>query len=235
MQAVKKRWNQAQKVYQIIQNEKEEELKKIKGRQHLSEMLEHSTQLLEAQLTSSREPTVEAESDDNSTTFDDNTNDSDNFLSSEEEENEEDNTQQQINGNKKYDVNGKSNDENDMSLSVEELRKKYADLETSVEPLSSNVTSDKERESETSSEDAELSDDDDTDVTRGLASLYQNDEVADFATTTFEYSAEEKKLIEDLNQESDSRMNSLLDSDSVSSISDSESLEESSSDTEWIS
>lgn len=232
MQAVKKRWNQAQKVYQIIQNEKEEELKKIKGRQHLSEMLEHSTQLLEAQLTSSREPTVEAESDDNSTTFDDNTNDSDNFLSSEEEENEEDNTQQQINGNKKYDVNGKSNDENDMSLSVEELRKKYADLETSVEPLSSNVTSDKERESETSSEDAELSDDDDTDVTRGLASLYQNDEVADFATTTFEYSAEEKKLIEDLNQESDSRMNSLLDSDSVSSISDSESLEESSSDTE---
>lgn len=83
MQAVKKRWNQAQKVYQIIQNEKEEELKKIKGRQHLSEMLEHSTQLLEAQLTSSREPTVEAESDDNSTTFDDNTNDSDNFLSSE--------------------------------------------------------------------------------------------------------------------------------------------------------
>ena len=69
MQAVKKRWNQAQKVYQIIQNEKEEELKKIKGRQHLSEMLEHSTQLLEAQLTSSREPTVEAESDDNSTTL----------------------------------------------------------------------------------------------------------------------------------------------------------------------
>ncbi|KAF6063708.1 SNF2 N-terminal domain family protein [Candida albicans] len=199
MQAVKKRWNQAQKVYQIIQNEKEEELKKIKGRQHLSEMLEHSTQLLEAQLTSSREPTVEAESDDNSTTFDDNTNDSDNFSSSEEEENEEDNTQQQINGIKK-------------------LRKKYADLETSVEPLSSNVTSDKERESETSSEDAESSDDDDTDVTRGLASLYQNDEVADFATTTFEYSAEEKKLIEDLNQESDSRMNSLLDSDSVSSF-----------------
>ena len=82
-----------------------------------------------------------------------------------------------------------------MSLSVEELRKKYADLETSVEPLSSNVTSDKERESETSSEDAELSDDDDTDVTRGLASLYQNDEVADFATTTFEYSAEEKSLL----------------------------------------
>ena len=229
MQAVKKRWNQAQKVYQIIQNEKEEELKKIKGRQHLSEMLEHSTQLLEAQLTSSREPTADAESDNDDTSSDDNTNDSDNFLSSSEEG---ENTEQQMNGNKKHNINGKSNDENDMNLSIEELRKKYADLETSVEPLSSSATSEKERESGTSSEETELSEDDDTDVTRGLASLYRNDEVVDFASTPFEYSAEEKKLIEDLNQESDSRMNSLLDSDSISSISDSETLEEDSSDTE---
>lgn len=51
IQAVKKRWTQAQKVYKFLQDQKEEELKKIKGREHLSNMLEHSTQLLEAQLT----------------------------------------------------------------------------------------------------------------------------------------------------------------------------------------
>ncbi|CAH6719822.1 helicase Swr1p [[Candida] jaroonii] len=62
VQAVKKRWTQAYKVYKYLQDQKEEELKKIKGREHLSHMLEHSTQLLEAQLKPSEN---ESEDSDN--------------------------------------------------------------------------------------------------------------------------------------------------------------------------
>jgi helicase SWR1 len=51
MQAVKKRWMLAEKAYKILKNQEAEELKRIKGKEHLSQMLEHSTQLLEAQLT----------------------------------------------------------------------------------------------------------------------------------------------------------------------------------------
>lgn len=63
--AVKKRWTQALKVYRYLQQEKEDELRKIKGREHLSQMLEHSTQLLEAQLNQ------KSKDDNNSDTGDD--------------------------------------------------------------------------------------------------------------------------------------------------------------------
>lgn len=71
--AVRKRWAKAYKVFRVIQQEKEEELKQIEGREHLSKMLEHSTQLLEAQLNrSSRENTeAEADSDDDISSSDD--------------------------------------------------------------------------------------------------------------------------------------------------------------------
>ncbi|QHS72527.1 chromatin-remodeling protein SWR1 [Saccharomyces paradoxus] len=50
VQAVKKRWNMAEKAYRILRKDEEEQLKRIEGKQHLSKMLEKSTQLLEAQL-----------------------------------------------------------------------------------------------------------------------------------------------------------------------------------------
>ncbi|EMG47154.1 hypothetical protein G210_2551, partial [Candida maltosa Xu316] len=189
MQAVKKRWNQAYKVYQIVQHEKEEELKKIKGRQHLSEMLEHSTQLLEAQLTSSREATADVESE----SSDAESVDSDEFISS-----DEDDEPVKLNGH-----------DNDLNLSVEELRKKYANIDNELS--SSNVAS------------ASDDNDDDIDVSRGLASLYGIDQEFQSPSPSLDYTEDEKKLI---NNESDSAMNSILDSDSVSSIEDSESSSE---------
>ncbi|RCK55370.1 Helicase SWR1 [Candida viswanathii] len=218
MQAVKKRWNQAYKVYQVMQNEKEEELKKIKGRQHLSEMLEHSTQLLEAQLTSSREATAEPESIHSLSGDERESIDSDDFMSSDEDEEEH------ANGSK---LNGHSREEdNDMKLSVEELRKKYANLEDSLEPVSSNLTSERELGSESEDDDLGSSDeeDDGTDVSRGLAALYGVDEVSQSPAPSLEYTQEEKTLIEQINQDGDGELNSVLDSDSEGSLSDSESL-----------
>lgn len=51
IQAVKKRWTMAEKAYRILKKQEIEELKRIKGKEHLSQMLEHSTQLLEAQMS----------------------------------------------------------------------------------------------------------------------------------------------------------------------------------------
>ncbi|ONH68800.1 Helicase SWR1 [Cyberlindnera fabianii] len=51
IQAVKKRWTLAEKAFRILKKQETEELKRIKGKEHLSQMLEHSTQLLEQQLT----------------------------------------------------------------------------------------------------------------------------------------------------------------------------------------
>ncbi|KAH3688324.1 hypothetical protein WICPIJ_000689 [Wickerhamomyces pijperi] len=48
---VKRRWVLAEKAYRVLKGKEMEELKRIKGKEHLSQMLEHSTQLLEAQMT----------------------------------------------------------------------------------------------------------------------------------------------------------------------------------------
>lgn len=114
-QAVKKRWSQANKVYRHIQHEKEEELKQIEGREHLSKMLEHSTQLLEAQLNRSSREGTEAESGEESGTSD--SDDEDSFSSSSESD---DDTSQKLNGN---------GETLDSELSVAELREKYANLD----------------------------------------------------------------------------------------------------------
>ena len=55
VQAVKKRWNMAEKAYRILRKDEEEQLKRIEGKQHLSKMLEKSTQLLGAQLNQTNE------------------------------------------------------------------------------------------------------------------------------------------------------------------------------------
>lgn len=199
IQAVKKRWSQANKVYRVLQNEKEEELKQIEGREHLSKMLEHSTQLLEAQLNRSSHENTEAESAaDSAVDSDDDSNaeDSENFSSSSEsddEQNEENHT-----------------DKGDNELSVEELRKKYNLMESSVEPTS-----------EMNGTNSELGDESSLGNGNGLAALYENGEVK--APVSLEYTDDQKKLIEITKSEK----NEMLDSDEFS---DSMSDETSSSD-----
>ncbi|KAG5419184.1 SWR1 [Candida metapsilosis] len=214
MQAVKKRWNDAFKVYSIIQTAKEEELKKVKGREHLSQMLQHSTQLLEAQLTSSKEATAEAESLGEEDDMED-SGDSDNFSSSSDEEEEEEENIAGANGStREVDL--------DSNLSIEDLRRKYANIESSVEPTSdgnSSVVDDHERELESAEESF--------DESGGLMSLYGKDDVKPLQNgvskdlqTTDDY----LKLI----SESELDKNELLDSDASSSISGSSSESESS-------
>ncbi|RLV93354.1 Helicase SWR1 [Spathaspora sp. JA1] len=229
IQAVKKRWNQAYKVYQFIQQEKEEEIKQKKGREHLSQMLEHSTQLLEAQLaSSSREATADIESESLLSDEVNEDSDSDRFSSSSSEEEED---REQVNGSAK---------DTDMNLSIEELKKKYANMEDSVEPSStaereesqveSQVESEAESQADSEESGLELESDsqDDTDVSRGLASLYGVNEVdspAPAATPLTEYTEQEKELIDKFSKEEETIENSILDSDEASSISDWESDE----------
>ncbi|KAI5950555.1 SWR1 [Candida margitis] len=228
MQAVKKRWNDAFKVYQIIQTAKEEELKKVKGREHLSQMLQHSTQLLEAQLTSSKEATAESEnivSEGNDSRMDD-SDDSDNFSSSSDEEEDDDDDEQEANGS-----SGAA--DADINLSVEELRRKYANIESSVEPTSEGITNAVGNEEESLDSEEESFDE-----TRGLVSLYDEsyfNTVRNGKSKDLSASDEYLKIVSD----SDLDRNELLDSDESSPISgsssDGESQDESEVDQEDLS
>ncbi|KAH3673271.1 hypothetical protein WICMUC_003730 [Wickerhamomyces mucosus] len=115
IQSVKKRWVLAEKAYKILKNREAEELRRIKGKEHLSQMLEHSTQLLEAQMTKQTDNEEEEEEEDVDR---DQSNDSDN--------------DQQIN-------------EDDSNLTIEQLKIKYAHLQNlKFEEVSeSNLDSDK--------------------------------------------------------------------------------------------
>lgn len=196
IQSVKKRWSQAHKVYRHIQHEKEEEIKQREGREHLSKMLEHSTQLLEAQLNKSEENTAgEADSDDEEAEQD-----SENFSSSESESEAE------------PDLN--TIDKPDSECTVEELRKKYADMESSAEP-SSRMETEEEGEEEASS-----------DESGGLAALYGNDAKELTPSTPTEYTEDQKKLIAELSDKKDEK---LLESEQSDDLLTEESSSESDS------
>lgn len=210
IQAVKKRWSQAHRVYRQIQHEKEEQIKQIEGREHLSKMLEHSTQLLEQQLQSEGKSGDDLEDSNDSDSNDEH--DSDSFSSSNSESEEEPET----------DVTEKP----DSECTVEELRKKYANLEDSVEP-----SLQAESQANSDIEDAEDSDDDD-DEPAGLAALYGGKDVkpqADLVPSE-EYTEEQKKLIESYENTPDVEM--LESSDQSSDLMTEESSSELESDEE---
>lgn len=219
IQAVRKRWGQAHKVYRYLELEREDELKKIKGREHLSQMLEHSTQLLEAQLTkSSREATESAnESGDN----DSQNSDSDDHLSSDSESASEEETNQNLT---------EVNDKDDMNLTVEQLREKYANMEESVEP--SDITKDTAGDSD--DEDVEEEDevikdeedDDDIDTSKGLSALYGNEVMAP-ETATPDYTEDQKKILEEYADQ-----NEKMDITKEVSDTDSDSLSDSGSESD---
>lgn len=196
IQAVKKRWSQANKVYRILQQQKDEELKQIEGREHLSKMLEHSTQLLEAQLNRSSRENTESEMQSDSDDDQSSSNDSENFSSSDSE------------SEKEEQVDGQAGDN---TLSVDELKKKYSEI-------NSSMASSGEESSEEQSLDS------------GLTSLYNGTPTSDMNTPVqTEYSEEQKKLIESIR----AQKNELLDSDEFSdSMSDESSDDESLSDSE---
>lgn len=129
IQAVRKRWSQAHKVHKYLQHEKEEELKQIEGREHLSKMLEHSTQLLEAQLNKSSRDDTEAESATN-----DSSDDSENFSSSSDSDDD-----------LSKDV---ETDAPDSDLTVDELKRKYAKLENLSSQVSDTNVSESAEESD---------------------------------------------------------------------------------------
>ncbi|KAM9893168.1 hypothetical protein OXX79_009514, partial [Metschnikowia pulcherrima] len=188
IQAVRKRWSQANRVYRFLQQEKEEELKQIEGREHLSKMLEHSTQLLEAQLNkSSRENTefetsnVESDSDSSENNYDEMSSD----------ENEDENEAQ----SSKFD--GKP----DSELSVSQLREKYASMRDSSEALSDSKSAGDESGAENGS---------DENGDAGLASLYGGGTIATPSNISADYDEEQIKLIKSLSEKPDQEM---LDSD----------------------
>lgn len=165
IQAVKKRWTQASKVYAYMQQEKEEELKQIKGREHLSQMLEHSTQLLEAQLQKSSHDVTEAEESDSG----DEKSDSENFSSSDDSDDDEESEKDQV------------SDKVDLELSVADLKKKYANLkessvselerESTVEPSNGIKEQRKEDTADTSDPGSHIEDDEDVSEDKGKVSL----------------------------------------------------------------
>lgn len=211
VQAVKKRWIQASKVYRFLQLQKEEELKKIKGREHLSQMLEHSTQLLEAQFNkSSRDISeVDTENENDVSVADDHLS-----SSSDEDSDSPQNARDDLNVNM---------DENDMQLTVEELRAKYADIDQSIEPSSKTISSD-------SSKYESDSDDEDIDANKGLVALYGNsavsvESVSSLAAT--EYTDEQKALIEKFSKEDEGISSESVSEDSLNDSSSSESDDDS--------
>ena len=119
MQAVKKRWMMAEKAYKVLKKDEMDRLERIQGKQHLTEMLEQSTQLLGAQLNQ-----IENDSEDPASYSD---------LDSSEDIDED----EMMSSSSSESDNGVDTEkkENDSNLSVEELRNKYAELNDSIEPL----------------------------------------------------------------------------------------------------
>ncbi|CCH58131.1 hypothetical protein TBLA_0A03310 [Henningerozyma blattae CBS 6284] len=135
MLAVKKRWNLAEKAYRVLKKDEEEELKKIEGKEHLSRMLEQSTQLLDAQLSKRHDRAFTITSTAN-TDADDDSDDSDgsdenNWGSTQNSDNEELNEGLSNDDNitsSDEDFDKRNNKSDDEELTVEELKEKYSKL-----------------------------------------------------------------------------------------------------------
>lgn len=127
VQAVKRRWVTAEKAYKVLKKDEEDQLKKIQGKEHLSKMLEQSTQLLGAQLKRPNQDDTEKDLNTSASHSDVDQSDSnsDSFTSSDEED-------------------SASGNEDDARLSVEQLQMKYANLDSS--PKSEDEESKTERE-----------------------------------------------------------------------------------------
>ncbi|AAS52229.2 ADR309Wp [Eremothecium gossypii ATCC 10895] len=110
VQAVKKRWNLAERAYKVLKKDEEDQLKRIQGKEHLSKMLEQSTQLLGAQLNQNDDSDDETSSQ---------------VLS----ENESSLGDEEMSSSSELDDSEVEAGEDDSKLTVEQLRAKYSALE----------------------------------------------------------------------------------------------------------
>ena len=126
VQAVKKRWNMAEKAYRILRKDEEEQLKRIEGKQHLSKMLEKSTQLLGAQLNQANEDgkdsNLSSNSDDVSSESDI---DMDDELSTSSSDDDEVDADIELDNNSQASTEATPTDE---SLNLTQLKEKYEHL-----------------------------------------------------------------------------------------------------------
>ncbi|SCU82147.1 LANO_0B05248g1_1 [Lachancea nothofagi CBS 11611] len=115
VQAVKRRWMVAEKAYKVLKKDEEDQLKKIQGKEHLSKMLEQSTQLLGAQLkhftNDDDDKGVNTSASHSDMEHSNNDSDSASFTSSD-------------------DADSWNDSEDDARLSVEQLQAKYASLKS---------------------------------------------------------------------------------------------------------
>lgn len=117
MQAVKKRWQLAEKAFRVLKKDEEDQLKKIQGKEHLSKMLEQSTQLLGAQLKR-----MATNSDDDNESI---------MSATSENENSGSDSESITSTSSSESETGFSTEEEDTRLSVEQLQAKYANLDSS--------------------------------------------------------------------------------------------------------
>lgn len=191
-QAIKRRWNLAEKAYLVLKRDEDDKLKTIQGKKHLSKMLEKSTQLLGAQLNKQDEVSDKDISDEDSiSSHNENENDGsssetydDDFLSSSSvEEENRDTVEVELDSNNEI---KKTQEKEDIQLSIEELREKYKNLEKGNEiDLSESDASSillDEDENSTVSSDVEQREDSTEDSYEsksnrfaGLSSLFDND------------------------------------------------------------
>lgn len=152
MQAVKKRWTLAERAYKVLLKDEEEQLKRIKGKEHLSKMLEQSTHLLEAQLNH-RVESASSESEDESEQDNEkeSVSEDDDFLTSSSDEEVNDEHTSLISSGEPL---------NDESLTKDELAKKYAHIHDETvrkEDSASGVLQDYMTASKSSDSDDDLS------------------------------------------------------------------------------
>lgn len=190
-QAVRRRWNLAEKAYRILKRDEDEKLKTIQGKKHLSKMLERSTLLLGAQLNKADEGSDEEKSDDESiysNSGDDNEEtsseifDDDDILSSSSvDEEDNDIAEAELDTTNKI---KKKQEPEDIQLSIEELREKYKNLDgdnkTDLnESDSSSILTGEDESSDISSvseEEENIGNDSESKLNHsvGLSSLFEN-------------------------------------------------------------
>ncbi|AOA65042.1 SWR1 complex ATPase [Komagataella phaffii CBS 7435] len=117
---VKNRWLQAEKVFRILEDREKEKERIKESKQHLSKILEHSTQLLEAQMNRATSASASELPSASGSDIGSSTNTDDENMSTSNDEEEED-----ANDEKHMKVDSSQDDSN---LTVEELREKYKHL-----------------------------------------------------------------------------------------------------------
>lgn len=131
MQAVKKRWTVAERAYKVLLKDEEEQLKRIKGKEHLSKMLEQSTQLLEAQLSHKTE-SASSETEDES-----GKNEEDGSASEEDDDFLTSSSDEDVTNDEQKNTTSDGDHVDDERLTKDELEEKYAhihDITTKNEP-----------------------------------------------------------------------------------------------------